>query len=39
MQTQYLPIHNFLFYAVVEPFGIVLKEAPALDGNRVTQFC
>jgi len=37
MQMQYLPVHDFLFIAAVEPFGIVLKEAPALGINRVTH--
>jgi len=37
MQTQYLPVHDFLLYAAMESFGIVLKEALALEGNRVTH--
>jgi len=37
MQIQYLPVHDFLFIAAVEPFGIVLKEAAALEGNGVTH--
>jgi hypothetical protein len=36
VQTQYFPVHDFLLYAAVGPFGIVLKEAPALEGNSDT---
>jgi len=36
MQMQYLPVHDFLFIAAVKPFGIVLKEAPALGRNSDT---